>query len=57
MLYFVFIANRLIATISGCEAAWAAYRLACDIAEITDEVAFLVAEDGEIIASSDEVEG
>ena len=53
--YKIFLNNRPIATIEDTERAYAAYRKACEFAEIVGKTASLVwAETGEVIESSDD---
>ena len=53
--YKIFLNTRPIATIEGTECAYAAYRKACEFAEIVGKTASLVwAETGEVVASSDD---
>ena len=51
--YKIFLNTRPIATVEGTECAYAAYRKACEFAEIVGKTASLVwAETGEVIESS-----
>lgn len=53
--YKIFLNTRPIATIEGTECAYAAYRKACEFAEIVGKTVSLVwAETGEVIESSDD---
>ena len=53
--YKIFLNNRPIATVEDTECAYAAYRKACEFAEIVGKTASLVwAETGEVIESSDD---
>lgn len=53
MKYFIYIGDRMIAEVSGCEAAWEGYCKSCKLAELLGEIAFLVdGEAGEVIANS-----
>lgn len=55
MKFYVYIENRMIAEVSGCEVAYEVYRKAVELADITGEIAYLAdGETGEIIAYSDE---
>lgn len=55
MKFYIYIKNRFVAEVEGCEAAYAAYLNATAIADLSGEVAHLVdGETGEIITSSDE---
>ena len=53
--YKIFLNTRPIATVEGTECAYAAYRKACEFAEIVGKTASLVwAETDEVIESSDD---
>lgn len=55
--YYIYINRQCVVTVLGCEAAWAAYRAAVELIELTDGVAELVWETGgtlEVIAGSDD---
>lgn len=55
MKYYIYIENRMVVEVEGCEAAYAAYTKATELADMVGETAHLVdGETGEIIASSDE---
>ena len=55
MKYFIYIENRMVAEVEGCEFAWEVYRKAYELADLLGEVANLVdGETGEVIESSDE---
>ena len=55
MKFYIYIENRVVAEIEGYEIAWEVYRKACELADLTGEVANLVdGETGEVIESSDE---
>jgi hypothetical protein len=54
MKYYIYIENRMVAEVKGCEAAWEVYRKTCELADLLGEVANLVdGETGEVIESSD----
>lgn len=54
MKYFIYIENRMIAEVEGCEFVWEVYRKTCELADLLGEVANLVdGETGEVIESSD----
>ena len=55
MKFYIYISNRMVAELEGCEAAYTAYLSATTIADLSGEVANLVdGETGEVITSSDE---
>ena len=55
MKFYIYISNRMVAELFGCESAYAAYLKATEIADLTGETAHLVdGETGEVITSSDE---
>ena len=55
MKFYIYIKNRFVAEVEGCEAAYAAYTKATELADMVGETVHLVdGETGEIIASSDE---
>lgn len=56
MMYIIYISGRMVAEIHGTEAAYYAYIKATEIADLTNEVAYLVdGNTGEVIAVSDKV--
>lgn len=55
MKYYIYIENRMVAEVNGCEAAWEIYRKTIELAEMLGEIANLVdGETGEVIKSSDD---
>ena len=55
MKYYIYIENRMVAEVEGCEFAWEVYRKTCEVADLLGAVANLVdGETGEVIESSDE---
>ena len=56
MKFYIYIENRMVAEVTGCEFAWEVYRKTIDIADMLGEVASLVdGETGEVIDSSDDL--
>ena len=54
MKYYIYIENRMVAEVEGCEIAWEVYRKTCELADLLGEIANLVdGETGEVIESSD----
>ena len=54
MKYYIYIENRMVAEVKGCEIAWEVYRKTCELADLLGEIAYLVdGETGEVIESSD----
>ena len=54
MKYYIYIENRMVAEVKGCEIAWEVYRKTCELADLLGEIANLVdGETGEVIESSD----
>ena len=57
MKYYIYIENRMVAEVEGCEFAWEVYRKTAELAEMLGEIANLVdGETGEVIESSDDWE-
>lgn len=55
MKYYIYIENRMVVEVEGCEVAWEAYRKSCELAELSGEIASLIdGETGEVIESSDD---
>lgn len=55
MKFYIYIENRMVAEVEGCEFAWEVYHKTCELADLLGEVAHLVdGETGEIIQSSDD---
>ena len=53
MKYYIYISNKEVAEVEGCEFAWEAYRKTCELADLLGMVAHLVdGETGEVIESS-----
>ena len=54
MKYYIYIENRMVAEVEGCEFAWEVYRKTAELAEMLGAIANLVdGETGEVIESSD----
>ena len=57
MKYRIYIKNRMIAEVEGCEAAWEVYSKTCELADLLGEIADLVdGESGEVITSYDNLD-
>ena len=55
MKYFIYIGNRMITEVEGCEFAWEVYNKTCELADLLGETASLVdGETGEVIQYSDD---
>lgn len=53
MMYYLYMDNRMVAEVSGCEIAYAAYEKLCEVAEMTGCEASLVdATTSEVVACS-----
>lgn len=53
MTYYLYMDNRMVAEVNGCDVAYAAYEKLCEVAEMTGCEAYLVdATTGEVVACS-----
>lgn len=53
MTYYLYMDNRMVAEVSGCEVAYASYKKLCEVAEMVGCEANLVdASTGEVVACS-----
>lgn len=55
MKYYIYIGNKVVTEVSGCEVAYEAYHKMCEFVDIIGETASLVdGETGEVIEHSDD---